>query len=92
MSIKKISKNQPDTFEFNENNLKMSKEIICSDIFKLLSLNSNLSGCCFDIFLILIYLSLQKLYLKIPILQEHQLTYDLLSNNPLLEGEKNPVL
>ena len=28
MSIKKISKNQPDTFEFNENNLKISKEII----------------------------------------------------------------
>ena len=28
MSIKKISKNQPDKFEFNENNLKMSKEII----------------------------------------------------------------
>ena len=28
MSIKKISKNQPDKFEFNENNLKISKEII----------------------------------------------------------------
>ena len=28
MSIKKISKTQPDNFEFNENNLKISKEII----------------------------------------------------------------
>ena len=28
MSIKKISKNQPEKFEFNENNLRMSKEII----------------------------------------------------------------
>ena len=28
MSIKKISKTQPDKFEFNENNLKISKEII----------------------------------------------------------------
>ena len=25
MSIKKISKQQPDTFEFNENNLKISE-------------------------------------------------------------------
>ena len=28
MSIKKISKHQPEKFEFNENNLKISKEII----------------------------------------------------------------
>jgi len=28
MSIKKISKNQPEKFEFNENNLRISKEII----------------------------------------------------------------
>ena len=28
MSLKKISKTQPDKFEFNENNLKISKEII----------------------------------------------------------------
>ena len=28
MSIKRISKTQPDNFEFNENNLKISKEII----------------------------------------------------------------
>ena len=28
MSIKKISKTQPDKFEFNENNLKISKEMI----------------------------------------------------------------
>ena len=28
MSIKKVSKNQPDTFEFNEENLKHIKEII----------------------------------------------------------------
>ena len=28
MSIKKISKYQPEKFEFNENNLKISKEII----------------------------------------------------------------
>ena len=28
MSIKKISKNQPEEFEFNENNLRISKEVI----------------------------------------------------------------
>ena len=28
MSIKKISKNQPEDFEFNENNLRISKEVI----------------------------------------------------------------
>ena len=30
MSIKKISKQQPEKFEFNDNNLKMSKKLFLS--------------------------------------------------------------
>ena len=46
-------------------------------VCKLLSVNLNNSGCIFDIFLILIYLPLQKQYQENLKLQVHLQAYDL---------------
>ena len=83
MSIKKISKDQPEFFEFNDKNMEFAKKAISiypegkqqSAVMALLYIaqrqNKNFSGCSLEIFRKLIYQFLQIQYLKTLILQEH---------------------
>ena len=83
MTLRKISKSQPENFEFTKESLEEANNIIQkypagreqSAVMSLL--NTNNSGCFLDIFFKLIYLPLQKQYQVILKQQEHQPTYGL---------------